>query len=210
MTTFLLVDIPLFREILLCSFRCEHCGESNNEVQFAGRLPDLGVEILFRCLQAEDLNREIVRSEYSTLYIEELDLELPSKKAEITNLEDLSAGQEQRKETQPEEHAKIALFLEKVKHYSEGKQFPLTVKVRDPSGNSNIKNPFAPRLDKQMEMSYFRRTLEELKKMGYSIENAEEELKNEQDRELEAVGNKYNFSEPFQEDKLMKHEPVSF
>jgi hypothetical protein len=100
--------------------------------------------------------------------------------------------------------------LEKVKHYSEGKQFPLTVKVRDPSGNSNIKNPFAPRLDKQMEMSYFRRTLEELKKMGYSIENAEEELKNEQDRELEAVGNKYNFSEPFQEDKLMKHEPVSF
>jgi zinc finger protein len=89
MTTFLLVDIPLFREILLCSFRCEHCGESNNEVQFAGRLPDLGVEILFRCLQAEDLNREIVRSEYSTLYIEELDLELPSKKAEITNLEAL-------------------------------------------------------------------------------------------------------------------------
>jgi zinc finger protein len=30
MTTILLADIPLFREILLCSFHCEHCGESNN------------------------------------------------------------------------------------------------------------------------------------------------------------------------------------
>ena len=42
-TTILLVDIPLFRELLLCSFRCEHCGETNNDVQFAGKLPDLGV-----------------------------------------------------------------------------------------------------------------------------------------------------------------------
>ena len=58
-------------------------------MQFAGRLPDLGVEILFRCLQPEDLDREIIRSEFCTLRIEELDLELPPKKAEITNLEAL-------------------------------------------------------------------------------------------------------------------------
>jgi C4-type Zn-finger protein len=43
--------------------------------------------------------------------------------------------------------------------YADGKHFPLTVKLKDPSGNSNIKNPFAPRIDKQMEISYFRRTL---------------------------------------------------
>lgn len=67
--------------------------------------------------------------------------------------------------------------MKKVKAYSEGELFPLTVKIRDPSGNSNIKNPFAPRIDKQMEITYFRRTLEELQKMGYSIENAKEELK---------------------------------
>lgn len=74
--------------------------------------------------------------------------------------------------------------MEKVKLYIDGKLFPLTIKIRDPSGNSNIKNPFAPRLDKQMEISYFRRTLEELKNMGYSIENAQEELKKEEEREL--------------------------
>ena len=79
----------------------------------------------------------------------------------------------------------------------EGQHFPLTMKLRDPSGNSNVKNPFAPSLDKQMEISYFRRTLEELQKMGYSIENAQEELKKEQEKELKAVGNKLNFVETF-------------
>jgi C4-type Zn-finger protein len=68
--------------------------------------------------------------------------------------------------------------------YADGKHFPLTVKLKDPSGNSNIKNPFAPRIDKQMEISYFRRTLEELEKMGYSIENAKEEQRMEKEREV--------------------------
>jgi len=45
----------------------------------------------------------------------------------------------------------------------------LTIKLKDPSGNSNIKNPFAPRIDKNMEIGYFRRTMEELKAMGYSV-----------------------------------------
>jgi zinc finger protein len=116
---------------------------------------------------------------------EELELEIPPKRAEVTNAEallkrtyeDLSVEQEARAINDPVEHKKIALFLEKVKIFIDGKRFPLTIKIRDPSGNSNIKNPFAPRLDKGMEIGYFRRTMEELKKMGYSIENAEEELK---------------------------------
>ena len=125
-------------------------------------------------------------------------------------IDDLSAEQEHRKEHSPEEYQKIQEFLEKVNLYAEGKQFPLTIKLRDPSGNSNIKNPFAPRLDKQMEVSYFRRTLDELKHMGYSIENAQQEMKMEEERELEVVGNKLNFTEPFQEEQLMRHEPLSF
>ena len=57
-----MANIPLFREILLCSFYCEHCGEKNCTVQFAGKLPDLGVEILYKCLKPEDLNREVIKS----------------------------------------------------------------------------------------------------------------------------------------------------
>jgi len=75
-----LACIPLFREIFICSFSCPHCGEANNEVQFAGRLPDYGVEILFRCLAVEDLNREVIKSEHCTIEIEELELILPPAK----------------------------------------------------------------------------------------------------------------------------------
>lgn len=94
--------------------------------------------------------------------------------------------------------------------YADGKHFPLTVKLKDPSGNSNIKNPFAPRTDKQLEISYFRRSLEQLEKMGYSIENAKEEMRLEQERQVEIAGNMLNFVEPFEEEQLMKHEPLSF
>ena len=30
MTIMLMLDIPLFREVLLCSFHCQNCGEANN------------------------------------------------------------------------------------------------------------------------------------------------------------------------------------
>lgn len=52
-----MTKIPFFKEVVLASFYCEKCGYRNNEVQFAGKLPDYGVVILFRVLSKEDLNR---------------------------------------------------------------------------------------------------------------------------------------------------------
>jgi len=37
-TRLLLTSIPFFREIIVMSFRCEHCGFSNNEIQSAGMI----------------------------------------------------------------------------------------------------------------------------------------------------------------------------
>jgi hypothetical protein len=34
----MLTSIPYFREIILMSFRCEHCGGENNEIQDAGTI----------------------------------------------------------------------------------------------------------------------------------------------------------------------------
>jgi zinc finger protein len=34
MTRLMIHKIPHFRELILASFRCEHCGENNNEVRF--------------------------------------------------------------------------------------------------------------------------------------------------------------------------------
>lgn len=50
--------------------------------------------------------------------------------------------------------------MTKLKDYIDGNRFPLTVRVRDPSGNSNIKNPSAPKIDKNLEINHFERTVE--------------------------------------------------
>lgn len=42
-TRLLLTKIPFFREIIVSSFSCEHCGWNNTEIQSAGRIQDQGV-----------------------------------------------------------------------------------------------------------------------------------------------------------------------
>lgn len=37
-TRLLLTSIPYFREVIVASFRCEHCGDTNNEIQAAGEI----------------------------------------------------------------------------------------------------------------------------------------------------------------------------
>ena len=37
-TRMLLTVIPYFKEVILMSFKCEHCGNSNTEIQSAGEI----------------------------------------------------------------------------------------------------------------------------------------------------------------------------
>lgn len=37
-TRMMLTSIPYFKEVIVSSFRCEHCGNTNNEVQSAGAI----------------------------------------------------------------------------------------------------------------------------------------------------------------------------
>ena len=83
----------------------------------------------------------------------------------------------------------------------------MTIKLKDPSGNSTIKNPFAPKLDKNMEVTHFKRSLEELEVMGYSKENAEAEKESIDNRK---VGNKINFAKPFEESSYLNKEAAVF
>lgn len=41
-TRMLLTRIPFFKEIILMSFECPHCGYKNNEIQSAGRISEKG------------------------------------------------------------------------------------------------------------------------------------------------------------------------
>ena len=88
-TRFMYTKIPFFKEIILSSFSCEHCGNRNSEVQFGGSLSDLGVKYHLTIVDARNLNRAVVKSEFATITIPELELEIPpeTQKGSIKTVE---------------------------------------------------------------------------------------------------------------------------
>lgn len=61
------------------SFSCNECGYANNEIQPGGQIAEKGVRITLEINTVEDLNRQVVKSDYSSFKIVELDFEIPSK-----------------------------------------------------------------------------------------------------------------------------------
>lgn len=76
-TRFMYTKIPMFKEIIISSFTCEECGFRNNEVQFGGKLCDYGCNYTLVVSDSDGLNRSIVKSEFATIKIPELDFEIP-------------------------------------------------------------------------------------------------------------------------------------
>ncbi|KAG9225207.1 hypothetical protein CCMSSC00406_0007038 [Pleurotus cornucopiae] len=119
-TRMLLTSIPYFREVIVMSFRCEHCGATNNEVQSAGEIRPEGISYTVRVLARPDLNRQIVRSATCDIAIPEYQLTLPaSSRGQLTTVEglirdvvaDLSLDQPVRKYQDPENYTKIQTLI---------------------------------------------------------------------------------------------------
>ncbi|OBA19684.1 zinc-finger protein ZPR1 [Metschnikowia bicuspidata var. bicuspidata NRRL YB-4993] len=145
-TRMLLTKIPFFREIIIMSFECPHCGLKNSEIQPAAQIAEKGSRYIFKIENKEDFNRQIVKSETATCMFTELELEIPPERGQLTNIEglllemvlNLSADQPARKEAQPEVYEKLAAFIERVQACLNGDAgcLPLTFYVDDPAGNS--------------------------------------------------------------------------
>ena len=88
-TRFMYTKIPMFKEIIISSFYCDECGFRNNEVQFGGKLSDYGCSYKLACIDQDGLNRSVVKSEYATIKIPELDFEIPpqTQKGSIKTVE---------------------------------------------------------------------------------------------------------------------------
>lgn len=78
-TRLLLTKIPFYREVILMSFECEDCGYRNNEIQSGGEIADRGCKITLEVKNPQDLNRKVVKSDYSSIKIVEMDFEIPSQ-----------------------------------------------------------------------------------------------------------------------------------
>ncbi|KAI5814224.1 ZPR1 zinc-finger domain-containing protein [Pyronema omphalodes] len=146
MTRLLLTQIPFFREVVLMSFECPHCHFKNCEIQSASVIQERGVSYSLKVSSKDDMDRQVVKADTCTARFEELDLEIPPQRGQLTTvegllttvLEDISAGQETRKSMEPEAYEQIEAFIAKVRGYLEGDKFPFTLTVDDVAGNSWI------------------------------------------------------------------------
>ena len=77
LTKLMLTKIPFYRDVIISSFQCDHCHFTNNSIESANRIQENGVRINLTVETELDLNRELVKSDYATLSIPEIDFEIP-------------------------------------------------------------------------------------------------------------------------------------
>ncbi|WFD32531.1 nucleolar zinc-finger protein [Malassezia sp. CBS 17886] len=146
--------IPYFREVIVMSFSCPHCGNRNSEIQSAGEIHPKGCVYTAHITMPSDLDRQLIKSEFATVTVPELEqLQIPPKRGQITTIEgvldgtlrDLEFEQPLRKHTQPDAYAKIEELCKKLRAVvssreagAEGSFRPFRVSLDDPSGNSFI------------------------------------------------------------------------
>jgi len=159
----LLTVIPYFREVIVVSFHCEHCGYKNNDIQAAGEIQPLGSIYTVKCNSYDDLDRQLVKSEHCLISIPEYQLQIPAGRGQFTTVEgvlsdtirDLEHDQPLRKIQHPELFEKIGQLVEKLRlivpdldkddtldvkpmREAQGPMPHFTLKLEDPSGNSFV------------------------------------------------------------------------
>ncbi|XP_074633518.1 zinc finger protein ZPR1-like isoform X2 [Acropora palmata] len=191
-TRLLLTRIPFFREVVISSFDCPHCGYSNNEVQSAGRIQDNGCKVTLSVQSEKDLSRQVIKSDAASFIIPELEFESPAftQKGELNTIEGLlekavsglQQGQPVRKIIDPITADKIDSIILLLTKCKEG-QMKFTLVVDDISGNSFIENPHAPEKDPLMKVEYYTRQPEQDAKLG--LQPADEKAQEEENIERE-------------------------
>jgi zinc finger protein len=128
------------------SFECPHCHFKNSEIQSAGEIQERGVKITFKAESQEDTNRQIIKSDTAVLKVEDIDLEVPAGRGQLTNVEgilvmvaqDLELKQDERKTAMPEVYEKIEGIINTLREMASGARLPFTITIDDPAGNSSI------------------------------------------------------------------------
>ncbi|KAF2276246.1 zinc finger protein-like protein zpr1 [Westerdykella ornata] len=165
-TRLLLTKIPFFREIVIMSFDCPHCNFRNNEIQSAGEIQQRGVRISLKVDKEEDRNRQLVKSDTAIFRVEDLDLEMPAGRGQLTNVEgiltmtaqDLELKQDERKQLVPEVYEKIQGIIDALREMAAGSRLPFTITVDDPAGNSSIEPSPQDKGSKYQRHDYARTT----------------------------------------------------
>ena len=176
-TRIAIIHIPFFKQVLLESFSCDHCGFKNTSVKSAGEIQEKGTKYTFRIEDENDFQRQIVKGESSVFRIEDIDLEAPRGPGQLTNLEsifskiqiDLESDQPGRKKENPALHDALDAIIQKLVKMLNGCAFPITVSLDDPSGNSFIE-PSPDDKNSKYVRTDFPRTHEQNVALGIAVD----------------------------------------
>lgn len=128
------------------------------------------------------MNRQLVKSENGAVFIPELDFEIPAitQRGVFTTIEgllekaieNLSSTQEVRKRIDAEGAEAVEKFLDRLRAFREGRHYPFTLILDDPSGNSFLENLKAPQPDPQLKVRHYTRTKKQNEALGLYAESA--------------------------------------
>ena len=206
-TRLLLTKIPFFKDIIVMSFSCPHCGYRNTSTEDAKELAPQGIHFVLTVKTSKDMNRRIIKSNYASLSIPCCGLEIPqmTQKGKLSTIEGfISNAKDNLKASLDDGYYaemgenyinEIKETIKKLGDTLNGDKFPFELILDDPSGNSFIENPYAPQTDPNIKVSYFDRTKEMAEAMGFSLENQkleQNEIKEEkkEDKKEEKKGEK--------------------
>ena len=217
-TRLLMTKIPFFKEVVVMSFSCPHCGYKNTGIEEAEELAPQGIHFELSVKTSKDMDRRIIKSNFASLSIPCCGLEIPAmtQKGKLSTIEgfistakeNFSASLEDGyyNEMGDEFINKIKETIQKLTDTLEGNKFPFELILDDPSGNSFIENPYAPQTDPNIKVSYFTRTKEMAEQMGYSLENQKIEQNEEKTEKKEEKKDEKKEEEKKDEKKEEKKE----
>lgn len=174
-TKILLTSIPYFKEVAIMSFECKHCNTINNELQPISDMQEKGVRYVVRCTKDEDLQRQVVKTEWSEIIIPEIEFEVKRQPGLVTTIEGIleraEAGMKQmielHKNLDEESLGKIKEFLKKLMKCKLMME-DFTFILDDPSGNSYLQSLTAPSVDPSLEIIHYSRTRDQNLLLGIS------------------------------------------
>lgn len=179
-TRVLLTSIPYFKEVAIMSFECRHCNTINNELQSVGAIAEKGVRYRVKCQKDEDLQRQVVKSEWSEIKIPEIEFEVKRQPGLVTTIEGIleraEAGMKQmmdlNEDLDEDSKAKIKAFLAKLMKCKLMME-DFTFIVDDPSGNSYVQSLTAPSIDPSLDIIHYIRTRDQNLLLGIADKGAE-------------------------------------
>lgn len=195
-----MVAIPHFKQVVIMSTVCDHCGYRSNEVKTGGEVPEKGKKIILTVEDPSDLARDILKSESCALECPELSLSVNpgTLGGRFTTVEGLltqvrndlhqhifNVGENENNTSDSLSSETIITwtnFFHQLDEAINGKR-KFTVVLTDPLGSSYVQNLCLPHDDPHLKTEEYERTQEEEDDLGLTDMKTEGYLETDQNEE---------------------------